>query len=169
MAGNASPYTKGDWVVHRYYGVGQIRDVEKKKLNGKEAKYYRVKSRNSTFWVPVEQSDSERVRPIASKYMMRKAIRALKQTAKTMSKDHNERRRRIKQVLSECSVVAGAELIRDLTARQARHGLNASETGSLEQLKDRLIREWAVCMEIKAEQAKEKFHEIIQQLILTQA
>ena len=28
-------YEKGDWIVHAIYGVGQVRDLEKKELDGR--------------------------------------------------------------------------------------------------------------------------------------
>ncbi len=35
MAENGHELNKGEWIVHRYHGVGEVRGVEKKRLNGK--------------------------------------------------------------------------------------------------------------------------------------
>ena len=57
-------FSKGEWIVHHYYGVGQVKGIEKKVLDGSKVAYYRVKTRNSQYWVPVESEDNSRLRPL---------------------------------------------------------------------------------------------------------
>jgi RNA polymerase-interacting CarD/CdnL/TRCF family regulator len=38
-------YSTGDWVVHLYYGVGQINRIEVKPILGEDTKCFKVKTR----------------------------------------------------------------------------------------------------------------------------
>ena len=49
---------KGDWIVHSYYGIGQIRNVETKLIDKKKVRYYKVKAKNSTFLFPSTTSST---------------------------------------------------------------------------------------------------------------
>lgn len=156
-------FSKGEWIVHHYYGVGQVRGLETKTLDGEEAKYYKVKTRNSMFWVPVEGDDSSRLRPLSSPKEIKKVIRLLKGQPKSMDSDHIQRKKLIREVNSDGSLADTACLIRDLSARQKSKRLNPTEEDALKRFRDRLLREWAVCMELEPEEAKSAFQECLKQ------
>ena len=53
---DAESLQKGDWIVHQRYGVGEVRAIDKKKLAGKERKYFRVKTqKGATYWLPINK------------------------------------------------------------------------------------------------------------------
>jgi RNA polymerase-interacting CarD/CdnL/TRCF family regulator len=164
MADNAGKFSKGDWIVHLHYGVGQITGIEKKQIGDEKTAYYRAQTENSTFWVPVNELDDTRVRQIASKYRIRKAIKILKDTPEALSDDHNERKRQINEVMGEISLESGARLVRDLSARQASNKLNPSEEKALDQFSQNFILEWSVSMDSEIEKTREKFQELISEI-----
>ncbi len=47
---------KGDWIVHKSYGVGQIRKIETKPIHGKEVNAFRVKTKTAVYWLPIKKS-----------------------------------------------------------------------------------------------------------------
>lgn len=155
-------FAKGEWVVHHYYGVGQVRGVEKKSLDGEVASYYKVKARNSQFWVPVQSEDNSRLRPLCSPKEIKKIMTILKREPKKMDSDHMARKKLIREVLSEGSLSEMARVIRDLSGRQVRKKLNPTEEDALKRFKDRLIREWAVCLEKDVDEATTDFQENLQ-------
>ena len=157
MSEKSTAYAKGDWIVHAFYGVGQIKGIEKKKIGETETKYFKVTGKNSTFFVPVDNADNERIRPIASKYMLRKAINILKSPAEKLEDDHNQRKRQITERMNDCSLTGTAQLVRDLKARQIEFGLNDHEETTLAKLTDRLVKEWSITQEIDQESALKKF------------
>ena len=162
MTSRPDGFSRGDWIVHLHYGVGQIKGVEKKKIAGEETKFYKVKARNSTFWVPVDSPDATRIRPVASKYKIGRALGVLKRPPKPMNEDHMERKRRIKDVQGEGSLLSVARLVRDLTARQDEYGLNPTEERALETLSERFIREWSAAKEIEVEEVRSQFYSMLQ-------
>lgn len=164
MAEKAGKYSKGDWIVHLHYGVGQITGIEKKQIGDEKTAYYRAQTANSTFWVPVDGPDDSRVRQIASKYKIRKALKILKDQPEPLSDDHNERKRQINEAMGEIALESGARLLRDLSARQASSKLNPSEEKALDQFSQNFILEWSVSMESDIEKTREKFQDLISEI-----
>ena len=162
MAKKSTSLGKGDWIVHSYYGVGQITGMETKQIEDTKTRYYRVEANNSIFYVPVKNIDNERIRPVASQYMMRKVRKILQETPEEMSPDHNIRKRQITDLLSDCSLATTAQLIRDLTARKVEFSLNDHEEKTLEKLTERLVLEWSIAQQIDLEKANILFLETLQ-------
>jgi RNA polymerase-interacting CarD/CdnL/TRCF family regulator len=144
----------GDWVVHVNYGVGQVKDLEKKRISGKDTLYYRVKGQSGTFWFPVKNADNERIRPVVSKRRLQKAIRALGDRPQKMDESHKKRQTRIKEVRSEGSLVSTACLVRDLSYSEAEKELSVTEQNALEELKKSLVMEWSVVSKIEPEEVR---------------
>lgn len=162
MAEDEFTLTPGDWIVHAYCGVGQVRDTERKSIGGAENDYYRIEMLDSTVWYPVDSPDAKNIREISDRNEFRKAIEALKDEPEELSSNINTRKGQISQVLSENSPVSTACLIRDLRARQEAVGsLNQTESQAFRALCDRLIQEWAVCMGITIEDANNQLHQMV--------
>ncbi len=165
MSDSSSPFSKGDWIVHAYYGVGQIIGIESKQIGEDKVKYYKVEARNSTFFVPVKNAENERIRPVASKYMLRKAIKTLKEKPQELESDHNQRKRQISEMVNECSLVTNAQLVRDLIFRRMNHRLNDHEENTLTKVTGRLVREWAITLDLSTEEAQQRFDSLVQEEI----
>lgn len=141
----SSPYSKGDWIVHSHYGIGQIKGIEVKGISGEETQYYRVKTTDSAFWMPIDKMDSELLRPLSSPEEIERAIDALGKPAKAMSSSFKARQNRINRDRNRNTPRAIARLIRDLQGRQRAKGpLNGTELSALRALKQRLVEEWAI-------------------------
>ena len=147
-------YEKGDWLVHPSYGIGQVKKIEKKKIEGRKIEFYRVEGENVTYWLPVGELQASRVRRLASKKEFRKAIKLLKRSPKMMDPDHTKRRSRIKDVMATGSLRAVVRTIRDLKARDLEKRLSDTERRSLEQFIDTLVEEWAIAEEIDQHDAR---------------
>ena len=144
MSLSLSMLSEGDWVVHRQYGIGQIKEREQRSISGVTAEYYKVKTPDSIIWLPVEKIDNSWFRPIASATEINEAITILSEPASLMDPNFMSRKERIQQVQTENSVPAIAKLIRDLWGRQQHKSLSMTEQRALRRLKDRLATEWAV-------------------------
>ena len=155
-------FTKGDWIVHLYHGVGQIKGVEKKLLNGKVHTYYKVKTYNSILWIPVDNANNDRIRPLSTEEELDEALRSLKKTPHEMDPNHTKRKSRIRDVKSDGSLLSICRLVRDLSARRIENKLNATEQRALQRLEDRLVREWSVCKNIEVGEATQRLNEMLQ-------
>jgi CarD family transcriptional regulator len=154
MTSKGEVYAKGDWLVHPSYGIGQVKKIEKKKIEGSKTEFYRVEGANVTYWLPVGELEASRVRRLASKKEFRKAIKLLKKSPKEMDPDHTKRRSRIKDVMTTGSLRSVVRAIRDLSARDAAKRLSDTERRSLEQFIDTLVEEWAIAEEIEQHEAR---------------
>jgi len=153
--------TKGDWVIHAYYGIGQITKVETKAIGEDKARYFRVDARNSTFYVPVKNINYERVRPLSSDYKFRKAKKILKSDPENLPENHNDRRKYIHEFMSNSEMDTAAQMIRDLSFRKSKNGLNDYETKTLENTEKLFLREWAIIQDISEEEAYERYQKVL--------
>lgn len=161
MARRKQPYTVGDWIVHHLYGVGQIKKQEKKRLSQEKTLCYRVKTNDSTFWVPVENADNQRIRPITSNSALRKALRQLRRAPNVMPANHKKRESRIKQVKVKGTLTSICSLVRDLSARERQKSLNTTERRALDFFKGLLLSEWSICAEISLEDARQELQKYL--------
>ena len=162
-------FQKGDWIVHRFHGVGQIRGVEKKKLAGESSRFYRVKTKESTMWIPVNTLDEENIRPLATPQQFGKVLKVFERPAKEMHDDHNQRKKRINEVKKHGSLLAVARLIRDLAARRRENRLNDTEDRSMRWFINRLVREWSICKQIEEAEAERELQTLIFEEVQSEA
>jgi len=163
-------YAQGDWIVHAYYGIGRIKGVEAKSISGEESRYYKIKATDSTYWLPVDQMDSEELRPLATFEDIQLAINVLREPPKEMSSNQNIRKSRIRrvQLQNKPEVVAG--LVRDLQARRKEKGmLNQGERSAFSALKQQLIEEWAIVYGLSPETAAANLDALLAQQRLVEA
>jgi RNA polymerase-interacting CarD/CdnL/TRCF family regulator len=161
MTDNGQIYHTGDWIVHRAYGVGQVVGLDKKCLNEKVQQFYKVRTNESTFWLPVNKAVSERVAPLPSKRMVLQAINVLQKKPQEMSSDFKTRKKRVEQVISGGSLIAISRLVRDLTARQKEIRLSFTEAQALRRLKGLLFKVWSVRLRLEPFEVYRRFLDLL--------
>lgn len=155
-------YTQDDWIAHSSYGIGQIKGIDTKNISGTDTRYYRVKTNDSTFWIPVEQMDSEVLRPLSTPEEIQQAIATLQKPAETMSSNYKMRQKRIKRAYIRNTPKALARLLRDLRAYWRSKGiLNSTERNAYKTIKQRLIEEWVLVKNTKAEKVESRIERFL--------
>ncbi len=140
-------YSEEDWLAHSSYGIGQIKGIEVKSISGAQVRYFRIQTTESTYWVPVDQMESEKMRPISTPEDIQLVIAILQRPPREMSSDHKIRKNRIQSVQLENTLEETARLIRDMRARQLDKGkYNMDENSVIRTLKQRLVEEWSIIM-----------------------
>ena len=138
-------YAVEDWLAHSYYGIGQIKGIEIKDISGASVDYFRIQTTDSTFWVPVDRMDNEKIRPVSTLEEFHLVIAILQRPPREMSRDHQARKNRIQRVQYQNMPADIARLIRDLRARQRDKGqYNLDENNAVRILRQRLADEWSV-------------------------
>ncbi len=161
MTAKKRAFSSGDWIVHLTHGIGRVRRMEKKALGGKKKKYFRVENKSCVFWVPVEQAEKCRVRPVASPYQLRKALKALKQPPREDIFNSKQRQEWIKEARSNGSLTMICELVRDLYALQDEKSLGENDRRSLDLFKKLLLQEWSICADMPVEDARLQLRELL--------
>lgn len=151
-------FTVGDWIVHRQYGIGQIKKREEKTISGKCEEYFRVQTPDSLIWLPVNKVDQSWFRPIATPTEFHEAIDILQKPPSQMDSNFMMRKDRINRVQSENSIPAIARLIRDLCGRRTHKSLSNTEQRALHHLTERFLAEWCVATNLEINKARIKLN-----------
>ena len=157
------PYSVDDWIVHSYYGVGQIKRIEVKPVHGEDTQCFKVRTKDSTFWFPTTDDHNPRIRPVASKDLIHKVIKSLRRKSNKLDKDKAYWKKHIKEVQSNGDLLSISIIIRDLSAQQVIRTLNHTESDALEHFKERLLREWASITQEKVEKLRSDLQAYIQE------
>jgi RNA polymerase-interacting CarD/CdnL/TRCF family regulator len=152
-------FSKGDWIVHSYYGIGSIQSVERKHINDATREYYRVQAQNSIFWVPTDTDELCRVRPLVSDSELKEALEALSDSPCEIGSNHKQRQALIRKAKEDGSLTAVCRIVRDLNAQHRRKPLNDNEKRVMEAMQNHLMREWALCTGLNQEDIRQELNE----------
>jgi RNA polymerase-interacting CarD/CdnL/TRCF family regulator len=156
-----SAYAQGDWIVHAYYGVGQVKEMEKKELEGEKQTFHRVETFDGEYWLSVSGTGVEYIRPIASEYQIKRALTLVRTTPEELPENHTQRGRVIHEAIRDPSLYTKARMIRDLHAREQEARLNFSEEDALSKMKKQFLDEWSVIKDMDREVLEEKLDEAL--------
>jgi RNA polymerase-interacting CarD/CdnL/TRCF family regulator len=163
MTEKIQKYSIGDWIVHLHFGVGQIKKTEVKTLQGESIECFKVQTKAGTYWLPCDQEDNPRVRPITSREGLKRGLEILNKQPRHIDADYKQVKKQIDKVRSDGSFVSIARLVRDLSARSMVKPQNTLEEQTLKSFKERFLKEWSLCMEISVAAVQSQFHNIIPQ------
>jgi RNA polymerase-interacting CarD/CdnL/TRCF family regulator len=156
-------YSLGDMVVHRYYGIGQIDGIESKPLNGVKVECFKVKTENGSYWFPTDSLENPRVHPVASQELVQRAIEILRSAPHGFEYDPLQWKERIDDVQTDGDFLAISRLVRDLAALKTKKKLNRTQDQALNNLEDRLLREWAASIEVDPKSIRPRLHAYLQE------
>ena len=151
-----STYERGDWIVHARYGVGQVRDMEKKVLEGAKKEFFRVRTFDSEYWLSVSRTDVEYIRPVTSEYQINKALRMIRKEPKQLPENHTERTKVINEAINDPSLHHKARMIRDLYGKEQESKLNFTEEDALIKMRKQFLDEWSVIKDVDRSILEEK-------------
>ncbi len=154
-------YSKGEWIVHPAYGVGQVEKKETKRVDGEDIEFYRVEGDQTTYWLHANQPSESNVRRLSNSKDFRKALKLLRGKPREMDANFRERRKRISEVIAKGSLRSLIRLIRDLWGRKKAKRLSDTEHIALQRSMDRLTAEWAVAESVSAEDAQAELISIL--------
>lgn len=164
MSEEVKTFKKGDWVSHLQYGVGQVEGKEKKSLGGENQEYYKVLTRNGVYWIPTDNLDPERIRPVVSEKKLQKAIAILESPAGVMDSKHTVRKKRIDEVSAQGDLEGFCALLRDLHAKRAASKLNTTEQRAHTTLKKKIAAEWSATREVSLQDANKEINKILRKV-----
>ncbi len=143
--------SKGDWIVHSNYGLGQVKGEDTKVLEGEKNDYYVIQTETATYWLPKNRINANSIRDIAPVKRFHQALKVIKEKPRQMHKDFRKRQSHIVEVIASNAIVELAGLMRDLYWRRKQKKLNQNEKRALDLMKQRFVREWAIAAEMNEE------------------
>jgi len=154
-------FTEGDWIVHAYYGVGQVREKEKKELDGKKQVFYRVETLDGEYWLSASRTNVEYIRPIASEYQIKRALAMVRKKPRKLPESYTKRSRMINEAIKDPSLYPKACMIRDLSGKEQKSELSFTEEDALLKMKNQFLDEWSVIKNVDREILEEKLNEAL--------
>lgn len=162
MTGNGQQVEAGDWFVHAHFGAGRVKGQEVKAIGEQEQSYYELETVVCTLWLPEEQLFGQKIRPLTNQESFQEVIDVLKEPSEELSPDANKRKQRIKQVKTANAPADTASLVRDLWVREQAEGkLYDWERQAWREMCAILIQEWALCLGISSEEARQQVSETL--------
>jgi RNA polymerase-interacting CarD/CdnL/TRCF family regulator len=162
MSMQPAVYSKGDWIVHARYGVGQVKGIEKKELEGEKKLFFRVKTFDGIYWLSVTRTDVEYIRPITSKHQIKRALTIIRRPPKELPDNHTKRSKKISEALKEPSLYPKARMLRDLNGKQRESKLNFTEEDAFLKMKKQFLNEWSVITDMERDVLEEKLEKALE-------
>lgn len=164
MSEEIKSFRKGDWVSHLHHGVGQVEGKEKKSIGGESQEYYKVRTRNGTYWIPTDNLDPDRIRRVVSDKDLDKALAILERPAQQMDSKHTDRKSRINKVISEGDLEGFCKLLRDLHGKRTADKLNTTEQRAHSTIKKKIAAEWSATREISLQDANKELNKLLRNI-----
>lgn len=164
MSEKVKSFRKGDWISHLHHGVGQVEGKEKKTLGGESREYYKVKTRNGTYWIPTDDLDPDRIRRVVSDKKLNKALSILEKPAQPMASKHTDRKTRINKVIAEGDLEGFCTLLRDLHGKRTADKLNTTEQRAHSTIKKKIAAEWSATREITLQDANKELNKMLRNI-----
>ncbi len=155
-------FSKGDWIVHARYGVGQVKGLEKKELEGEKRLFFKVKTFDGVYWLSAVRTDVEHIRPVTSEYQMKRAMTIIRRPPKELPENHTQRSKLISETLRDPSLYPKARMIRDLHGKQHDTKLNFTEEDAFLLLRKQFLNEWSVVQETDRSVLEEKLDQALE-------
>ena len=139
-------YTVGDKVVHPGYGLGVIRDIDRREMIGEPKRYYVIDMQDggATLMTPVAKADEVGLRLAISKASVKKLFQSLGESPHTLSEDFKERQAEIEEQLKTGDIYVTAQALRDLTWHGQEHNLTKRDAELLQRAEDLIASELAL-------------------------
>ena len=148
----------GDQVVHWNYGLGEIIQLDEKVLSGRSTRYYVVRTRDLTIWVPIDDEGQSSLRMPTPKDEFENLFAILSSPGEPLSVDRFERKTQLFERMKEGRLESICAVVRDLTFLRLSKRLNDNDVSILERAKIFLLNEWKLVWSVSFSEAE---HELI--------
>lgn len=157
-------YSVGDTVVYPHHGAGVVESTVRRELHGEECDYLvlRMTHGDLTLMVPAERCHEVGVRDVVSGEEVDRVLAVLRDTGGERPGSWSRRFKENFERLRSGDVYKVAEVVRNLTVRDARGELSAGERRMLGTARQLLLSELSVAVG-KSEQETD---ELIRQVML---
>jgi RNA polymerase-interacting CarD/CdnL/TRCF family regulator len=108
------------------------------------------------YWFPTEGVENPRVHPVATEEVIQIAVENLKSTPHGLDNDIHQWKERIDRVQKAGGFLEITNLVRDLSVLKMVKKLTRTQDQALNNLKARMLKEWAASLEVDKETIQPK-------------
>ncbi len=122
-------YEVGDKVVYPHHGAGTVTKKEKREVLGEKREYLtiRILHNDMTVMVPVDSADRAGLRKVITPKDVNEVLAVLNQDETKMPKNWNRRFKHNREKIKTGDIFELAEVVRNLSIREAEKGLSTGE------------------------------------------
>ncbi|MDY6874068.1 MAG: CarD family transcriptional regulator [Chloroflexota bacterium] len=156
----------GDWIVHHYYGVGEVKGILEKGVDEDRQTFYKVKTNKIVYWLPVGEEDSDHIEPLRTKLDFQAALKTIAAQPERLAIHHKARKKNINDRWKDGDLKARARLMRDLNGRLKRNKLNFNEKELFKKVQKHFIDEWLLAdATMTRKEAQKQLNEALQESV----
>ena len=143
----------GDKVIHSIHGLGDIVEIETKKIQDRDVDCFVVRTQDLTIWVPISQAYQHTLRTPTPEVEFESLFSILGGPSKLLPDDRIERKKYLSNLLSQGKLNSIGRVVRDLSHRSQEMKLSEEDKSTLERAKNTLLIEWEYSLSISRSQA----------------
>ncbi|MDO5025128.1 MAG: CarD family transcriptional regulator [Trueperella sp.] len=157
----------GQTVVYPHHGAAYIEEISEKTLRGEKKLYLtlRIVHGDLTIQVPAESIEEVGLRDVSNEEQLEKVFDVLREEDVEEPSNWSRRFKANGEKLTSGDVNKVAEVVRDLSRREAERGLSAGEKRMLAQARTILGSEVALARDISDEEANKLMDSILAEYI----
>jgi CarD family transcriptional regulator len=150
-------YKVGDKVVYPHHGAGTVVKKEKREVLGEKREYLTIKILHNDMTVNVPSENAEKVglRKVIGEDMVKVVVKALTGGGTQMPKNWNRRFKHNRDKMKTGDILELAEVVRNLSLRDAEKGLSTGEKQMFVKAKKILASELMYAKDMDEEEASE--------------
>jgi RNA polymerase-interacting CarD/CdnL/TRCF family regulator len=152
----------GDQVIHWVYGLGEIIQLDEKKLFGHNDKYYVVQIDDITLWVPINESSERCLRFLTPARDFQKLFKILASPGEPLSPDRFERKTQLTERLKDGTLESICRVVRDLAFHKRTKKINESDKSILTRTRSFLLTEWSIVLSVPVHQAESELRNLLE-------
>ena len=153
----------GETVVYPHHGAATIEEIKTRTVKGEEKMYLKLKVTQGdlVIEVPAENVDLVGVRDVVDEDGLKKVISVLQAKDTEEASNWSRRYKANLEKLASGDVLKVAEVVRDLSRRDADRGLSAGEKRMLARARQILVSELALAEHTEEEKAEAILDEVL--------
>ena len=153
----------GETVVYPHHGAALIEEIKFRKIKGEDKQYLKLKVAQGdlTIEVPAENCDLVGVRDVVGKEGLDRVFEVLRMAHAEEPTNWSRRYKANVEKIASGDVIKVAEVVRDLSRRDADRGLSAGEKRMLARARQILVSELALAEKTEEEQAEARLDEVL--------
>ena len=154
----SSPYQVGETVVYPHHGAATIEAINVRKIRGEEKTYLKlnVAQGDLTIEVPAENLELVGVRDVVDEEGLEEVFDVLRAPHTEEPTNWSRRYKANVEKIASGDVIKVAEVVRDLSRRDADRGLSAGEKRMLSKARQILESEVALAEEVNEDEARDR-------------
>jgi RNA polymerase-interacting CarD/CdnL/TRCF family regulator len=161
MSEQKMAFQVGDQVIHWAYGLGEIIKLDEKELFGCTSRYYVVKIRDMTIWVPINEKGERCLRSLTPAEEFEKLFGILSSPGEPLSVDRLERKNQLMEQLKDGTLESVCRVVRDLAFHKKMKKTNENDGVVLARAKSFLLDEWSVVLAVPIYQAEHELSKLL--------